>query len=308
MTNAPETKTFKWDYEQQPPLDEIAEAIQALSGGSVSMVMPDTGSDEYELHLSRQPSMWEQAYMDVQAVLDKAIGTGEDDSAGGGIAADVYLLAGQRDQAREQLAIAVAALRDLRDGHGTGTFAHDIAHAALDEVGEVTIPETGEADGLREQLTVARERLESLAAGMEMSAAVTSPSKKSQIERECAEAIRDVARSIAGSVAGQIARERDEARADRDDYAARLRATDKSWTELAAERDKLAEAGAALERLVERKARALYAARIEVVHGTADDASTILTEALDGYDGPQWDGTESGIEWLERTQPIGGES
>jgi hypothetical protein len=34
-------------------------------------------------------------------------------------------------------------------------------------------------------------------------------------------------------------RERDEARADRDDYAARLRAADQSWTKLAAERDHL---------------------------------------------------------------------
>lgn len=36
-------------------------------------------------------------------------------------------------------------------------------------------------------------------------------------------------------------RERNEARADRDDYAARLRAADQSWTKVAAERDRLRE-------------------------------------------------------------------
>jgi hypothetical protein len=48
--------------------------------------------------------------------------------------------ASDADGLRKQLAIAVAALRDLRDGHDAGTFAHDTAHASLDEVGEVTIP------------------------------------------------------------------------------------------------------------------------------------------------------------------------
>lgn len=37
----------------------------------------------------------------------------------------------------------------------------------------------------------------------------------------------------------KLTAERDEARADRDSYAERLRATDKSWTELAGERDAL---------------------------------------------------------------------
>src|ERR1700734_554899 len=48
--------------------------------------------------------MWHQAYMDVQKVLDKALGTGEDDGAGAGIAADVWLLADQRDKARAEAA------------------------------------------------------------------------------------------------------------------------------------------------------------------------------------------------------------
>jgi septal ring factor EnvC (AmiA/AmiB activator) len=39
----------------------------------------------------------------------------------------------------------------------------------------------------------------------------------------------------------RITAQRDEARADRDDYAVRLKAADQSWTRLAAERDRLRE-------------------------------------------------------------------
>ena len=53
--------------------------------------------------IDRDP-MWHQAYMDVQAVLDQALGTEEEDGAGGGIAGDVALLASQRDEARAGLA------------------------------------------------------------------------------------------------------------------------------------------------------------------------------------------------------------
>jgi hypothetical protein len=61
--------------------------------------------------------MFEQIYMEVQAVLDKALGTGEEDGAGAGIAADVWLLAHQRDEARalvSQLAAQVAQLTEPR--------------------------------------------------------------------------------------------------------------------------------------------------------------------------------------------------
>lgn len=44
----------------------------------------------------------------------------------------------------------------------------------------------------------------------------------------------------------QMQRERDAARADRDDYAARLKATDDSWAKLAMERDRLAAENASL--------------------------------------------------------------
>src|ERR1035441_9052808 len=59
--------------------------------------------------------MWHQAYMDVAAVLDKALGTEEEDGAGAGIAADVWLLAHQRDEARAQVAQLAARLKDLTE-------------------------------------------------------------------------------------------------------------------------------------------------------------------------------------------------
>jgi hypothetical protein len=53
-----------------------------------------------------------------------------------------------------------------------------------------------ECDALREQLARVKERLENLAAGMLMSAASTSPGRKSEIERGCAEAVRGIAGQI----------------------------------------------------------------------------------------------------------------
>jgi hypothetical protein len=49
------TQTFTWNYREQPPLNQIAEAVHVLSGGVVSMVMPETGSQEYELVITAQP-------------------------------------------------------------------------------------------------------------------------------------------------------------------------------------------------------------------------------------------------------------
>ena len=47
--------------------------------------------------------------------------------------------------------------------------------------------------------TAVRERLENLAAGMEMSASASHPSKKSEIERGCAEAVRGIAAGLDGA-------------------------------------------------------------------------------------------------------------
>ena len=55
MNDTNSTTTFTWDYKEQPPLDDIAEAVRTLSGGSVSMVMPETGSDEFELVITAPP-------------------------------------------------------------------------------------------------------------------------------------------------------------------------------------------------------------------------------------------------------------
>jgi hypothetical protein len=56
--------------------------------------------------------MFGKLYMKVQAVLDKALGTEEEDGAGAGIEADVWLLAEQRDQAQARLAAAQAELEE----------------------------------------------------------------------------------------------------------------------------------------------------------------------------------------------------
>lgn len=45
-------RTFTWDCRQQPPMDEIAAAVAEMSGGSVRMSMPETGTDEYRLIVS----------------------------------------------------------------------------------------------------------------------------------------------------------------------------------------------------------------------------------------------------------------
>ena len=54
-------------------------------------------------------------------------------------------------------------------------------------------------DAERDRLAGVRERLENLAAGMELSAQSTSPSKKSEIERGCAEAVRGIAAGLDGA-------------------------------------------------------------------------------------------------------------
>ena len=46
----------------------------------------------------------------------------------------------------------------------------------------------------------------------------------------------------------------------------------------------------------------MYSARIDCWRGDAKAAAAILSDGLDGYDGPEWDGTETGAEWWERTK------
>jgi hypothetical protein len=80
------------------------------AGGAALMTTTEPATPD----IDKDP-MWHQAYMDVAAVLDKALGTEEEDGAGAGIAADVWLLAHQRDEARAQVAQLAARLKDLTE-------------------------------------------------------------------------------------------------------------------------------------------------------------------------------------------------
>ena len=87
--------------------------------------------------------------------------------------------------------------------------------------------------------------------------------------------------AAAKAAAGAAERERDEARA------------------------KLAQAEALigrLERITTAWTRGMYSARIDCLRGDAEAAAGCLSEGLDGYEGPEWDGTETGAEWWERTK------
>ena len=57
-----------------------------------------------------------------------------------------------------------------------------------------------------------------------------------------------------------------------------------------------------LERITTAWTRGMYSARIDCWRGDAKAAAGCLSEGLDGYDGPEWDGTETGAEWWERTK------
>lgn len=100
----------------------------------------------------------------------------------------------ERDALLEQLSIARGALRDISASYDTGTAAHDWAHRALDEIGGVKPQPPREADALREQLADLRDQLDNLARGLELSASASAPSKKSEIERGCAAAVRGIAK------------------------------------------------------------------------------------------------------------------
>jgi len=98
-----------------------------------------------------------------------------------------------------------------------------------------------------------------------------------------------------GAVPGHPAAAWDGLPGEREQLVARL-------NEATAENEKLAEEGRRLEKVVRSHARVMYAALVDVVHGDPGDASAMLTEQLDGYDGPQWNGTETGAEYLERAR------
>lgn len=57
-----------------------------------------------------------------------------------------------------------------------------------------------------------------------------------------------------------------------------------------------------LERITTAWTRGMYSARIDCWRDDPNTAAACLSEGLDGYDGPEWDGTETGAEWWERTK------
>lgn len=68
----------------------------------------------------------------------------------------------------------------------TGTYDHR-------SCGKLLAQARRERDAARAELADVRERLLNLAAGLERSADATAPSKKSEVERGCAAAVRTIA-------------------------------------------------------------------------------------------------------------------
>lgn len=65
---------------------------------------------------------------------------------------------------------------------------------------------------------------------------------------------------------------------------------------------RVAEILAPWERITTAWTRGMYAARIDCIRGDVKAAVECLSEGLDGYDGTEWNGTETGTEWWERTK------
>ena len=83
---------------------------------------------------------------------------------------------------------------------------------------------------------------------------------------------------------------------------ARLTAAECERDEARAELARAAALIRRLERITTAWTRGMYSARIDCWRGDAKAAAGCLSEGLDGYDGPEWDGTETGAEWWERTK------
>jgi len=57
-----------------------------------------------------------------------------------------------------------------------------------------------------------------------------------------------------------------------------------------------------LARIAANHERAMYAAWIDIHRGEPQAAAQTLSWQLDGWDGPKWDGTETGLQYLTRTR------
>jgi hypothetical protein len=107
----------------------------------------------------------------------------------------------------------------------------------------------------------------------------------------------------AGALAGEDVAARHAAEAGLPPEAAAILA--QAVPELAdalAERDRLAELLRRYERITTSWTRGMYSARIDCTRGDVKAAIGCLSEGLDGYDGTEWNGTETGAEWWERTK------
>jgi len=80
---------------------------------------------------------------------------------------------------------------DRYDGHTTGQKYQRLAELTI-----LTASARNVDTELRERIGAIRDGMENLAARLLMSAASTSPSKKSEIERACAAAVREVAEAV----------------------------------------------------------------------------------------------------------------
>jgi hypothetical protein len=76
----------------------------------------------------------------------------------------------------------------------------------------------------------------------------------------------------------------------------------KELHETIAERDGLARLMRRYESITTAWTRGMYSARIDCWRGDVKAAISCLSEGLDGYDGTEWNGTETGTEWWERTK------
>jgi hypothetical protein len=127
---------------------------------------------------------------------------------------DLLAAAYGRDDLSEDTTAVVAALIAERDRYRAWLAAEDADEPARVKVLDEVIAERDELRALidahqptlasmlieaRAELAALRERLASAATGMETSAATSHPSKKSEIERGCAAALRSLAReALAG--------------------------------------------------------------------------------------------------------------
>lgn len=107
---------------------------------------------------------------------------------------ELHEVIAQRDELRELLdEIGVTAANVPEDGDSFGLLEEIAMRIGAAGVPDSTPGAEDEAGQLREELARIRERLRDLAAGLELSASTSAPSKKSEIEQGCARAVRGIA-------------------------------------------------------------------------------------------------------------------